>query len=95
MGAMVGDNPAAAAAALTEKMRAKGSNMGEVAKEYGVHRETLAGWFDRLEAAGFPVVGRGSAKKGRKPGKKLQPVVSPEASRGGRVRRGAPASVDG
>ena len=70
MGALVVTDPKKAAAALTVKMRAFGSNMGEVAKAYGVHRETVAGWFDRLEAAGHPVVGRGAAKRGRKPGKK-------------------------
>lgn len=91
MGVKVVENPKAAAEELTEKMRALGSNMGQVAKAYGVHRETLAGWFDRLEAAGLPIVGRGSAKKGRKPGRKVEAPPPPEVPRG-RVRRGTPAA---
>lgn len=70
MGGMVANDPKAAADELTRRMKANANNMGEVAKEYGVHRETLADWFTRLEAAGYPVAGRGAAKTGRKPGQK-------------------------
>lgn len=66
MGAKVMADPAGAAEELTAIMRAHGSHMGDVADVVGCHRDTLADWFDKLEAAGYPVVGRGSAKKGRK-----------------------------
>jgi hypothetical protein len=66
MGSIVAEDPKAAADELSRRMAACGNNMGVVAKEYGVHRDTFARWLDQLAEAGCPVTGRGEARRGRR-----------------------------
>ena len=68
MGAKVVVDPKGANRELAALMKTHENNMGAVALALDVNRDTLADWFDKLEAAGHPVPGRGEARKGRKPG---------------------------
>lgn len=98
MGQRVQEDPEGASAEINALMAANGSNMGVVADHYGVVRATLKRWLDLLEAAGYPVAGRGEAKRGwgsvrapeqpkvRKPRRPRQ-VPAPEPAGKGRRRR--------
>jgi len=87
LGQLVATDPAAAKARLTAALEAHGYNQVEAAVALGVNRDTLGRWLDSLAARGHEVQGRGTAKRGRKPGQKQQAAEPPR----GRRRRYADA----
>ena len=87
LGQLIATNPAEAHRLVTEALDATSQNQVEAAARLGVHRDTLGRWLDALESAGHPVAGRGSARRGRKPGAPAaEPPPEPEEPRrrGGR-----------